>query len=84
VVAIKAYVNIETKPGTAIIVVNHLRKEEKQVLSADAIYGRFDAVAVIQAPALEDIDKVVFEVIQSDPNVLKTETSIVLGLQSLK
>ena len=80
----RAYVSIETKLGTAIMVVNRLRKEDKQVLSADAIYGRFDAIAVIQAPALEDIDKVVFEVIQSDPNVLKTETSIVLGLQSTK
>ena len=80
----RAYVNIETKPGTAIMVVNRLRKLDGQVLSADAIYGRFDAVCVIQAPILEDIDKVVFDAIQSDPNVLKTETSIVLGLQSSK
>jgi len=80
----RAYVNIETKPGTAIAVVNRLRKLDSQVLSADAIYGRFDAVCVIQAPVLEDIDKVVFDAIQSDPNVLKTETSIVLGLQTPK
>jgi DNA-binding Lrp family transcriptional regulator len=77
----KAYVNIETKPGSAISVVRRLRKNDKEVVSADAIYGRFDAVCVIQADGLEDIDRIVFKTIQSDPNVTKTETSIVLGIK---
>ncbi len=77
----RAYVNIETKPGTAISVVKRLRKNNREVLSADAIYGRFDAICVIQADILEDIDRIVFEKIQSDKNVTKTETSIVLGIK---
>jgi len=80
----KAYVNIETKPGTVLSVVTRLRDNSDAILSADAIYGRFDAICVVQAPALEDIDKLVFETIQSNPNVLHTETSIVLGFRTAK
>jgi len=75
----KAYVNIETKPGTAIQVVNRMKENSKAVISADAIYGRFDAVLVVEAPTLEDIDHLVYTIIQSDPNVIRTETSIALG-----
>ena len=77
----KAYVNIETKPGTALSVVSRLRERDQVVISADAIYGRFDAICVIEADSLEDIDRTVYEIIQSDPNVIRTETSIVLGFK---
>ncbi len=78
----KAYVNIVTKTGTALQVVKRLRQQDKEVLSVDALYGRFDAVCVIQAGQLEELDKIVYDVIQSDPNVLRTETSIVLGFKT--
>ncbi len=80
----RAYVNIATRPGTAINVVRRLRENEEEILSADAVYGRFDAIAVVQAPVLEDLDQIVFDTIQSDPNVMRTETSIVLGVKELK
>jgi len=80
----KAYVNIETKPGTVFQVVNHMREKSKEIISADAIYGRFDAVLVVEAPTLDDIDQLVYTIIQSDPNVTRTETSIVLGKRNSK
>lgn len=77
----RAYVNIETKPGTVIQVVNRMRERNKEIISADALFGRFDAVLVIEAPALADLDQIVYKIIQSDPNVTRTETSIVLELK---
>ncbi len=79
----RAYIHLETKPGTAIKVINHL-KENKQVISADAVFGRFDAILTVEALGLSDIDQLVYTVIQSDPNVTRTETSIVLELKQPK
>ena len=79
----KAYIHLETKPGSAIKVINRM-KENKNVLSADAVFGRFDAILAIEAPKLSDIDQLVMTVIQSDPNVIRTETSIVLELKEPK
>jgi len=80
----KAYVNIETKPKTSIELVRRLRERGNEIISADAIYGRFDVICVVEAPTLEDIDQLVYDVIQSDPSVTRTETSIVLGLKAHK
>ena len=77
----KAYISAETKPGTAIRVVKQLKEKNAHIVSADAIFGRFDAIFVVEAPSLDDIDRLVYTVIQSDPDVTRTETSIVLELK---
>ena len=79
----RAYIHLETKPGTVMKVVNRMR-EDKHVVSADAVYGRFDAILVVDVFALSDIDQLVYTVIQSDPNVIRTETSIVLEMKQQK
>ena len=79
----RAYIHLETKPGTVMKVVNRMR-EDKHVVSADAVYGRFDAILVVDVSALSDIDQLVYTVIQSDPNVIRTETSIVLEMKQQK
>ena len=79
----KAYIHLETKPGSAIKVINRM-KENKNVISADAVFGRFDAILTIEVAGLSDIDQLVYTVIQSDPNVTRTETSIVLELKDQK
>jgi DNA-binding Lrp family transcriptional regulator len=79
----KAYVNVGTKPGTAVEFVQRMRKENKDIISADAIFGRFDAILVLEVPEISDIDRVVYGIIQSNPNVTHTETSIVIGLRNL-
>ncbi len=74
----KAYILLSTKLGTSLEVVKRLR-EVKETLVADAIFGRYDAIVILEAPCLEDINKVVYKIIEKDPNVTRTETSIVLS-----
>ena len=75
----KAYILLSTKPGTSLEVVKRLREKVKGTVIADAIYGRYDAIVVVEAPALEEINQVVYKIIEKDPNVIRTETSIVLS-----
>jgi DNA-binding Lrp family transcriptional regulator len=70
---------LSTKPGTSLDVVKRLREKVKGTVIADAIYGRYDAIVVIEAPALEEINQIVYKIIEKDPNVIRTETSIVLS-----
>ncbi len=74
---VKAYVFIVTKPGTSIEVSKEIKKI-KGVHSADPIYGRFDIVAMVEADSPEDLTKLLYEVIEKIPNIVRTETSIVL------
>lgn len=75
----KAYILLSTKPGTSLEVVQKLKEKIKETITADAIFGRYDAIVILEAPALEEINKVVYRIIEKDPNVIRTETSIVLS-----
>jgi len=75
----KAYLLISTKLGTSLDVVQRIKSKIKEVVMADAIYGKYDAIIVIEAPALENINRIVYTVIERDPDVTRTETSIVLS-----
>ena len=75
----KAYILLSTKPGTSLEVVQRIKEKVKEVIVADAIFGRYDAIVVLEAPALENINQVVYKIIERDPNVIRTETSIVLS-----
>ena len=76
---LKAYILLSTKPGTSLDVVKRIKEKVKGTIIADAIFGRYDAIIVLEAPALEDINQVVYKIIEKDPNVTRTETSIVLA-----
>jgi len=76
---LKAYILLNTKLGTSLDVVKRIKEKVKEVVVADAIFGRYDAVVVIEAPALELINQLVYRIIEKDPNVTRTETSIVLA-----
>ncbi len=75
----KAYILLSTKPGTSLEVVQRIKDKVREVVVADAIFGRYDAIVVLEAPALENINQVVYKIIEKDPNVIRTETSIVLS-----
>ena len=75
----KAYILLSTKPGTSLEVVQKIREKVKETVVADAIFGRYDAIVVLEAPVLEEINQVVYKIIEKDPNVMRTETSIVLS-----
>jgi len=77
---LKAYILISTKPGTSLEVIQRIRDRVKETVAADAIFGRYDAVVILEAPALAEINQVVYRIIEKDPNVIRTETSIVLEI----
>lgn len=74
----KAYILIQTKPGTSEEVVSGIRKRVKEVNSVDSVYGRFDAIVIVEAPDIERINEIVYKVVGKDPNIVHTETSITL------
>ncbi len=75
----KAYILLSTKPGTSLEVVERIKTKVKENITADAIFGRYDAIVVLEAQELEKINQIVYKIIEKDPNVIKTETSIVLS-----
>lgn len=75
----RAYIFVKTKPATSLQVVERIKKKVKEVVQADAIYGRFDAVIIIEAASLDSINEILYKVIEKDPNIIHTETSLVLS-----
>ena len=75
----RAYIFINTKPGTSEEVVKRIKNKVKEVVQADSIYGRYDAIIIIEAPKLESINEILYRVIEKDPNIIHTETSLALS-----
>ena len=75
----RAYIFINTKPGTSEEVVKRIKSQVKEVVQADSIYGRFDAILIIETANLESISKILYKIIEKDPNIIHTETSLVLS-----
>ncbi|MCX8171813.1 MAG: Lrp/AsnC ligand binding domain-containing protein [Candidatus Bathyarchaeota archaeon] len=75
---LRAYIFVETKPGTSLEVVKRIKSKVKEVIQADAIYGRFDAVVIIETPNFESLHSILYNVIERDPDIIHTETSLVL------
>lgn len=76
----KAYVFLNTKPGTSEDVLHHLTGVAKiqGVVQVDSIYGRFDAIITLEASNLAELGELVYRVIEQIPNVTHTETALVL------
>ena len=72
----RAYVLITTKPGTSEEVVSAIKAARtiKGVVQADSVYGRFDAVVVIEAEDIGAISETLYKVIEKMPNIVHTET----------
>lgn len=73
-----------TKPGTSREVLQDLRKVAKVegVTQVDSVYGRFDAIVIVEAPDLEQLGSLIYKVIEKVPNVVHTETSLALSQPS--
>lgn len=72
----RAYVFIKTKPAASEEVVKRIKNCVKEVVLADSMYGRFDAVVIIETPSLENVNEILYKVIEKDPNIIHTETSL--------
>jgi DNA-binding Lrp family transcriptional regulator len=75
---LRVYVFINTKPGASEDVVKRIKSCVKEVVQADSIYGRFDAVAIIETPNIDKVNELLYKVIEKDPNIIHTETSLAL------
>jgi len=71
---LRAFILVSTKPGTSQEIVRSRRI--KGVKIANSVFGRYDAVIVVEARDLEDLNKIVYEIIAQHPNVVHTETLI--------
>lgn len=65
---------VTVKPGTSEDIVRSRRI--KGVKMANSVLGRFDAVVVIEAESLEELRKIIYEMVEQHPNVVHTETLI--------
>ena len=76
----RAYVLITVKPGTSEEVLSLIKttREIKGVVLADSVYGRFDAIVVIEAEDLKSITDIIYKVIGRYPNITHTETLLTL------
>ena len=70
--ALRAFVMVTVKPGTSEDIVRSRRI--KGVKMANSVLGRFDAVVVIEADSLEQLNKIIYEMVEQHPNVIHTET----------
>jgi len=76
---IRAYIFIESRPGTSLEVVKRIKSKVKEVIHADAIYGRFDAIVIIETQDFEALHDLLYNVIERDPDIIHTETSLALS-----
>lgn len=72
--ALRAFVMVTVKPGTSEEIVGSRRI--KGVKMANSVFGRFDAVVVVEAESLEELRKIIYEMVEQHPNVVRTETLI--------
>jgi len=75
----KAYILITAKPGTTENILKAIMNlKEVNVILADSVYGRFDAVVVIEAPDIKALSEMVYKMIGGHPDITHTETLITL------
>ena len=67
---------VTMKPGTSEEIVRSRRI--KGVKMANSVFGRFDAVVVVEAKSLEELRRIIYEMVERHPNVVHTETLISL------
>lgn len=70
--SLRAFVLITAKPGTSRDIVGS--RLIRGVKMANSVFGRFDAVLVIEAKNLREIARTIYEVVERNPNVVHTET----------
>lgn len=71
---IRAFVLVTMKPGTSEEIVRSRRIRGVKI--ANSVLGRYDAVLVVEAKNLQDLKRIIYEMVEQHPNVLHTETLI--------
>jgi DNA-binding Lrp family transcriptional regulator len=71
---LRAFVMVTVKPGTSEDIIRS--RKIKGVKMANSVLGRFDAVVIVEAESLEELGKIIYEMVEQHPNVVHTETLI--------
>jgi len=71
---LRAFVMVTVKPGTSEEIIKS--RKIKGVKMANSVLGRFDAVVIVEAESLEELGKIIYEMVEQHPNVVHTETLI--------
>ncbi len=71
---VRAFVMLTMKPGSSQEIVKS--RKIKGVKIANSVLGRFDAVVIIEAKDLQELKKIIYEMIEQHPKVTHTETLI--------
>ncbi|MEM3383433.1 MAG: Lrp/AsnC ligand binding domain-containing protein [Nitrososphaerales archaeon] len=75
----RAYILVKAKPGTTENILKVIKGLKGiNIILADSVYGRFDAVVVIEAQDLKALSEMVYKMIGGHPDILHTETLITL------
>jgi len=69
---IRAFVLLTMRPGTSEEIVQS--RKIKGVKLANSVLGRFDAVAIIEADNSEQLAKIIYEMVEKNQYVVRTET----------
>jgi len=65
---------VTVKPGTSEEIVGS--RKIKGVKMANSVMGRFDAVVVVEAGSLDELNRIIYEMVEQHTNVIHTETMI--------
>ena len=71
-----AYVLVRTVPGTSHEII--ASRKIRGVRMAHSVFGRYDAVLVLAAEDLDELSRVIYEVVEKHPNIVHTETLLAL------
>lgn len=74
---VTAYALIEVPAKRSEAVVQYLSKYP-EIKEAAAVYGDIDVVAKVQAASQDDLDRVIMDIIQGNPDVQATRTLVVI------
>ncbi len=74
---VAAFVLVEVPAKRSGAVVEYLSKHP-EIKEAAAVYGDTDVVAKVQAASLEELDRLIMDVIQGNPDVQSTRTLVVI------
>ena len=69
---IRAFVLITMFPGTSEEIVQS--RKVKGVTLANSVLGHFDAIVIIEANTSDELAKIIYEMIEKNPYVRRTET----------
>lgn len=77
----RAYIFITARPGTSKQLLEKIKsiRDISGVKLADSIFGRFDAIVVIEADTIYTVGDIVYQIIEKQPDIIHTETAIVLS-----